>query len=91
MTDEEAARRRLQRQPIIWEPAANGHTGSVTSLAVSNDSKYVASGSDDTTIILWGTEDSTVVRKWEAGVDIVWHLAFSPSTTASPTRLTTAR
>ncbi|TFK89203.1 WD40 repeat-like protein [Polyporus arcularius HHB13444] len=78
LTEEEAARRRLQKQPIIWEPAANGHTGTVTSLAVSPDSKWVASGSEDTTIILWDTEDQSVVRKWEASVETVWHLAFSP-------------
>ena len=62
----------------VWEPAANGHTGSITALAVSPDSKWVASGSDDTMIILWDTEDQSVVRKWESHGDVVWHLAFSP-------------
>ncbi|RDX45285.1 WD40 repeat-like protein [Lentinus brumalis] len=68
----------LQKQPIIWEPAADGHTGTVTSLAVSPDSKWVASGSEDTTIILWDTEDQSVVRKWEASVETVRDLTFSP-------------
>ncbi|TBU24232.1 WD40 repeat-like protein [Dichomitus squalens] len=75
--DPEAEERR-KAQMAIWEPAANGHTGSVTALAVSPDSKWVASGSDDTMIILWDTEEQTVVRKWESHGDIVWHLAFSP-------------
>ncbi|RPD70198.1 WD40 repeat-like protein [Lentinus tigrinus ALCF2SS1-7] len=78
LTEEEEARLKDERQLRIWLPAMNGHGGSVTSLAVSPDSKYIASGSDDTTIILWDTEDSSVVRKWESGVDIVWHIAFSP-------------
>ena len=78
--DPEAAERR-KAQMAVWEPAANGHTGSITALAVSPDSKWVASGSDDTMIILWDTEDQTVVRKWESRGDIVWHLAFSPDST----------
>ncbi|TBU45948.1 WD40 repeat-like protein [Dichomitus squalens] len=75
--DPEAAERR-KAQMAVWEPAANGHTGSITALAVSPDSKWVASGSDDTMIILWDTEEQSVVRKWESHGDIVWHLAFSP-------------
>ncbi|KAI1791421.1 WD40 repeat-like protein [Ganoderma leucocontextum] len=67
-----------QSRQAVWDPAVVAHTGSVTSLAVSPDSQWVASGSADTTIILWEVETQSVVRKWESHGDIVWHLAFSP-------------
>ncbi|KAI0743144.1 WD40-repeat-containing domain protein [Daedaleopsis nitida] len=78
LTEEELRRRRLMEQPLAGEPAANGHGSSVTSLAVSPDSERVASGSDNSTIILWDTGDKSVVRKWESHGDVVWDLAFSP-------------
>ena len=56
------------------------HRGSVTSFGVSPNSEYVASGSDDTTVILWDIVNRTRCYGWNAGVDfIVWHLAFSPN------------
>ncbi|TFK83376.1 WD40 repeat-like protein [Polyporus arcularius HHB13444] len=70
-------------EPTISEPAPSDHAGSVTCLTVSPDSRWLASGSEDTTIILREIkalhyEDYTAFRKWEANVDIVRHLTFSP-------------
>ncbi|KAI0820136.1 WD40-repeat-containing domain protein [Trametes gibbosa] len=58
--------------------AASGHTGATTSLAYSHDSNTLATGSDDTSIVLWDTASQTIVRKWDAHNDIIWALAFSP-------------
>ena len=61
-----------------WEPAVVAHASPVTSLAVSPDSQWVASGSHDGMIILWEIESQSVVRKWAAHDRTVRHLAFSP-------------
>ncbi len=51
----------------------------MTCLTVSPDSKWLASGSKDTTVILREIgQGYTSFRKWEANVDIVQHLTFSP-------------
>ena len=48
-------------------------------VVVSLDGKWVASGSDDSTIILWDTK-GRVTRRWVAhGYKSVWSLAFSPN------------
>ena len=65
-------------QQVVCTPELNANTGCVTSLATSPDNRWVARGSDDTTIILWETDTQSVVRKWESHNNIVWHLAFSP-------------
>ncbi|KAI0741060.1 WD40-repeat-containing domain protein [Earliella scabrosa] len=77
LTKEEAALRRQGKQP---DAAGEAHTGSVTSLAVSPDSKWVASGSDDTAIILWDVEGQVMMaHRWpDAHHEIVSDLAFSP-------------
>ncbi|KAI0362957.1 WD40 repeat-like protein [Pilatotrama ljubarskyi] len=79
LTEEEARLRREQKQPVLpWQPAANGHVGAVSALAYSHDSKLVASGADDSTIVLWDPTNQTIVRRFDGHADVVWALAFSP-------------
>ena len=48
-------------------------------LAVSPNSEWVASGSSDSTIILWDTRNGAIVQQWVAHSYMpVWSLAFSP-------------
>ncbi|KAI0689849.1 WD40-repeat-containing domain protein, partial [Cerioporus squamosus] len=54
------------------------HTLSVTSLTVSPNSKWLASGSDDSTIILFELVDQSAFRKWDARVGNSLTLALSP-------------
>ena len=55
------------------------HDDSVRALAVSPDSKWVASGSKDSTIILWNADNGTIVQQWVAhGYRQIVALAFSP-------------
>ncbi|PIL35807.1 hypothetical protein GSI_01467 [Ganoderma sinense ZZ0214-1] len=55
-----------------------GHDTSVRALVISPDSTWVASGSDDSTIILWNTK-GTLIRQWVAyDYTPILSLAFSP-------------
>lgn len=51
-----------------------GHEGGVLSIAVSRDRRYLATGSDDTTVRIWnlsGFDDADVlVNRWGAGFEI---------------------
>lgn len=60
------------------DPVAR-HDYSVRALVVSLDGKWVASGSGDSTIIIWDTADGTIAWRWVAHNyrPIQW-LAFSP-------------
>ncbi|KAI0696228.1 WD40-repeat-containing domain protein [Cerioporus squamosus] len=53
------------------------HDGSVTAITYSADGKYAASGSEDTTIILWDVPSNNVLRKLAGHSDTVSSLAFS--------------
>ncbi|EJF55871.1 WD40 repeat-like protein, partial [Dichomitus squalens LYAD-421 SS1] len=55
-----------------------GHDASVTSLVVSSDGRWVATASDDSTIILWGARDACISQEWIAHDGQVRDLAFSP-------------
>lgn len=55
-----------------------GHTSSIEALAFSPDNKVLASGSWDTTIHLWNTQDGEVLRVLKDHVAGVTSLAFSP-------------
>jgi FOG: WD40 repeat len=41
------------------ETTLQGHTGCVTTLAVTSDYKYIVSGSDDYTIRIWNVLEKT--------------------------------
>ncbi|WP_329477743.1 WD40 repeat domain-containing protein [Kribbella sp. NBC_01484] len=56
----------------------SGHTLEVSSLAFSRDGKYLASGSDDTTIRLWLLEKGITTATLEGHTDMVLGLAFTP-------------
>lgn len=53
------------------------HDGSVTALTYSADGKYAASGSEDTTIILWDVPSNTALHKLYGHSDTVSSLSFS--------------
>ena len=59
----------------------DSHDAAVSVLAFSPDGKWIASGSADSTIILWdaGSERQLLVHEWVAHVGGVDRLAFSPS------------
>ena len=54
-----------------------GHSESVTCLAFSADGSMLASGSYDSTIIIWNTKDGSILHKLNQG-DKVNAVAFSP-------------
>ena len=55
-----------------------GHEQSVVGVAVSNDGKMLATGSADSKIILWNTEDGKEIKKIEGHLSQVTTLDFSP-------------
>ncbi|KAI0365467.1 WD40 repeat-like protein [Pilatotrama ljubarskyi] len=54
------------------------HTGGVTCVAWSPDGRFIASGSEDTTIILRDGTDGRFLHQLTEHSDVVWTLAFSP-------------
>ncbi|WP_165553007.1 WD40 repeat domain-containing protein [Kribbella speibonae] len=56
----------------------SGHALQVASLAFSNDGKFLASGSDDTTIRLWSLDEGASIMTLEGHTDMVLGLAFTP-------------
>ena len=67
----------MERQLITLIAIAVGHDNEVECLVYSPDSKWVATGSKDSTIIVWGS-DGQVIHEWIAHVESVRSLAFSP-------------
>ncbi|KAI9058611.1 WD40 repeat-like protein [Trametes sanguinea] len=63
---------------IIVQGDASSHEGSVTALAYSGDSRYLASGSEDTSIIIWHAREMTFKCKIAGQGDTITALAFSP-------------
>jgi len=55
-----------------------GHTGDVTSVAFSSDSRTLASGSVDTTVRLWDVDTDAHKATFAGHTDIVVSVAFSP-------------
>lgn len=55
-----------------------GHSGSVQSVAISPDGKFVLSGGDDRTMRLWSVETGEEVRRFDGHEGWVSAVAFSP-------------
>ena len=55
-----------------------GHDGCISALVVSVDGRWVATGSFDTSIILWDAKRACISQEWIAHDDAVEDLAFSP-------------
>ncbi|KAI0701530.1 WD40 repeat-like protein [Cerioporus squamosus] len=61
-------------QPLILQD----HTGGVTCVAFSPDGRYIASGSEDTVIILRDATSGRVIHRLNQHEEAIWTLAFSP-------------
>lgn len=48
--------------PEITRHVASGHTGSITSMDLSDDGRYLVSGARDDTVVLWDLEQGQVVE-----------------------------
>ncbi|KAI0820693.1 WD40-repeat-containing domain protein [Trametes gibbosa] len=59
---------------VVWQD----HTGGVGCVAWSPDGTYLASGSEDTTIILRDGDSGESIHQFTDHHDSVWSLAFSP-------------
>ncbi|KAI0369573.1 WD40 repeat-like protein [Pilatotrama ljubarskyi] len=57
---------------------ARTHEAAVTALAYSADGRYLASGSEDGSIIIWYTRERVVRRNMQAYDETISALAFSP-------------
>ncbi|MCX5717404.1 MAG: WD40 repeat domain-containing protein [Nitrospirae bacterium] len=55
-----------------------GHSGEITSMAISPDGRYMLSGSQDTTIKLWDVSTGREVRTFQGHSGFVNSVAFSP-------------
>jgi dipeptidyl aminopeptidase/acylaminoacyl peptidase len=63
---------------VYFIRAFSGHTDSITSIAFSPDSKYVLTGSKDTTARLWDAATGAQVRTFSGHTSWVNSVAFSP-------------
>jgi WD40 repeat protein len=55
-----------------------GHTGRVHSVNFSPDGTRIASGGNDSVIILWDSESSEQVAELQGHTSYVYSIAFSP-------------
>jgi WD40 repeat protein len=55
-----------------------GHTGEVVEIAFSPDGSLLASASTDNNVMVWNTEDGSLLYTLEGHTDTVLSLAFSP-------------
>lgn len=55
-----------------------GHTANINAIAVSRDGRYILSGGDDKTAILWDAEAASEIRRFVVGTGVVRAVAFSP-------------
>ncbi|TBU53527.1 WD40-repeat-containing domain protein [Dichomitus squalens] len=62
---------------IIPGAQASVHDGSITALAYSPNGRYAASGSEDTTVIIWDVHGNHMMYKLTPHLDTVSALAFS--------------
>lgn len=53
-----------------------GHSGFITSVAISSDNKYIISGSEDKTVKIWDFSDGKLIRTIEYK-EVVWEVSIS--------------
>ncbi|EMD31093.1 hypothetical protein CERSUDRAFT_120141 [Gelatoporia subvermispora B] len=56
-----------------------GHEGSVVCCDVSADGRYIASGSEDSTVRIWDATDSSPIHTCERGTQTIFELMFHPT------------
>lgn len=61
--------------------AKTGHLGAVNAVTFSPDGKYILTGSDDRTAVLWEVETGREVRRFSGHLDWVSSVAFCPDGT----------
>src|SRR5689334_1921678 len=71
----------LVRQRCALRHTLVGHTDLVASLATSPDGRLLASGSEDTTVRVWGVPGGNALAVLDCFSDVVRDTAFSPDGT----------
>jgi len=73
------------RDPSNWRKLRvfQGHSGLVTSVALSRDGSSVLTGSDDNTGILWNVKTGEKIRTFEENSGLVISVVFSPDGTGA--------
>jgi len=57
-----------------------GHTDVITSISISTDNKYIISGSEDKSVILWDIKSGKELATFVSPNNLVKSVAFSPNT-----------
>jgi WD40 repeat protein/uncharacterized RDD family membrane protein YckC len=68
---------------VLWPPSPirklEGHTAPVTTVAFSPDGRWLASGSEDKTIMLWDVASGRKIRVLQGHSDELQYVTFSPN------------
>lgn len=69
----------------MWNPhsgellrSLEAHSGGISDIAWSSDSKYIATASDDKTVKIWGAEKGKMLRTLTGHTSYVFCVAFNP-------------
>ena len=64
-------------QDKTQEAVLQGHTGSVRSVAITSDNKYIVSGGYDKTVRIWNLQDKTQEAVLQGHTDCVISVAIT--------------
>ena len=56
-----------------------GHTDVITSISISKDGKYIISGSEDKSVILWDVKTAKELKTFSGHTNMIKSVAFSPN------------